>query len=280
MTEKSYTTPLGIITYWTNAPVQDAPALVFLPGLTADRHLFDRQVEALRGEFNLLVWDAPGHAASRPFELSFSLEDEARWLHDILLRESIAKPVIIGQSNGAYIAQAYLQLYPEDASALVSIDSAPLKRKYYSSAVLWMLRHTESMYRMYPWKALAHYGSRGCSETGYGRALMKDTILSYTKEEYCSLVSYGYRLLAEAIEKDLPYDIPCPALLICGEKDKAGVTRRYNRLWSDREGLPIRWLPGAGHNSNTDCPEITNSLIREFVRGGASMTRSGNDFWR
>ena len=40
---------------------------------------------------------------------------------------------------------------------------------------------------------------------------------------------FGYRMLAEAIKADLPYHISCPALLICGEKDKAGSAKNYNK---------------------------------------------------
>lgn len=67
------------------------------------------------------------------------------------------------------------------------------------------------------------------------------------------------------IEADLPYDIACPCLLLCGEKDKAGDTRKFNRKWSAGEGLPIEWIPGAGHNSNTDQPEMVNQLISAFI---------------
>ena len=45
------------------------------------------QVEAFEKEFNILTWDAPGHASSRPFRLDFSLMDKAVWLHGILENE-------------------------------------------------------------------------------------------------------------------------------------------------------------------------------------------------
>ncbi len=48
-------------------------------------------------------------------------------------------------------------------------------------------------------------------------------------EEYARLAGFGYRMLAEAIKADLPYRISCPALLICGEKDKAGSAKSYNK---------------------------------------------------
>ena len=67
--------------------------------------------------------------------------------------------------------------------------------------------------------------SRGCAETDYGQNLMRKMMMSYDSDpkEYARLAGFGYRMLAEAIKADLPYHISCPALLICGEKDKRCV---------------------------------------------------------
>jgi len=83
--------------------------------------------------------------------------------------------------------------------------------------------------------------------------------------EYARLAGFGYRILAEAIKADLPYHISCPALLICGEKDKAGSAKSYNKKWHQREGLPLKWIKNAGHNSNTDQPDEVNRLIEKFI---------------
>ena len=71
--------------------------------------------------------------------------------------------------------------------------------------------------------------------------------------------------MAEAIEENLPYEVNCPALLICGEKDKAGSCIRYSKAWHKNIGIRLEWIKDAGHNSNTDKPEIVNRLIEEFV---------------
>ena len=99
MTEHIYETKSGSIHYWTNDIKPDRITLVMLPGLTADHHLFNRQVKAFSGQYNVLAWDAPGHGKSRPFKLDFTLMDKSRWLHEILEREQITKPVLIGQST-------------------------------------------------------------------------------------------------------------------------------------------------------------------------------------
>ena len=263
--EKSYVTDKGVIRYWVGERSSSALTLVFLPGLTADHRLFDRQIEFFEPRCNVLAWDAPGHAASRPFELSFSLADKARWLHGILAIEGVEHPILVGQSMGGYVSQAFIQQFPGETTGFVCIDSAPLKREYYTAAELWLLKNITPVYKAYPRKALLRDGARGCSTTEYGQSLMKSFIESYDHEEYCRLAGHGYRILAEAVELGLPYEIDCPALLICGEKDAAGSTKRYNREWEKRSGLPLAWIEGAGHNSNTDRPDEVNALIAAFT---------------
>ena len=267
MNERSYTTDKGAIRYWISDPVPGAKTLVFLPGLTADHHLFDKQVEYFEPRCNVFVWDAPGHAASRPFELSFSLADKARWLHEILAVEGVEQPVLVGQSMGGYVSQAFMQYFPGEAKGFVCIDSAPLQREYYTAAELWLLKRMTPVYRLYPHKALVHDGVKGCATTEYGQALMKATWDEsvYDHEYFCALAGHGFGILAEAIELELPYEIDCPTLLICGEKDAAGSTRRYNREWTKKTGFPLVWIEGAGHNSNTDRPDEVNALIAEFA---------------
>ena len=263
--EKVYATPSGDIHYWITAGEPEKSWLVFLPGLTADHHLFDQQIPAFPA-YNRLTWDAPGHAASRPFALNFSMDDMARYLHEILEAEGIQNPVLIGQSLGGYIAQCYLAMYPGTVSGFVSIDSAPLSRKYFSSWELALLKDTRWMYEMIPWKLLLKWGISGTSQTPYGRELMAKTWAVYDRERYLDLTVHGYRILAEAVEARPEYRIDCPALLLCGEKDAAGSAKSYNRRWAKIDGLPLHWLAGAGHNSNTDAPEEVNRLIGEFSK--------------
>ena len=269
MREKIYETDGGPIHYWIGeGAAQEAPELVFLPGLTADHRLFDRQIEAFEGRYPVFVWDAPGHAASWPFELTFTLADKARWLEEILTRESFRAPVIVGQSMGGYVGQMYAQLYPDRLKGFVSVDSAPLQREYVTAAEIWLLKRMEPVYRHYPWKSLLRSGSNGVATSEYGRRLMREMMLVYDgdRARYAKLAGHGYRMLAEAMEAGLPYRIPCPAVLLCGEKDRAGSCIRYNRAWHEKTGIPLYWIAGAGHNSNTDAPETVNARIEDLIQ--------------
>lgn len=268
MVEKTYSTSCGTIHYWISEQIdKERETLIFLPGLTADHRLFDKQIAYFEGKENIFVWDAPGHAASWPFTLNFTLMDKAKWLNEILETEGIVKPIIIGQSMGGYVGQAYAEQFPEKLKGFISIDSAPLQRQYVTGIEIWLLKRMEPVYRHYPWKSLLKAGSNGVATSAYGRALMHDIMMVYDgdQERYAKLAGHGYRMLAEAMETDLPYKIECPALLICGEKDQAGSCIRYNKAWHKNTGIRLEWIPGAGHNSNTDAPDKVNRLIEEFI---------------
>lgn len=267
MKEKVYQTSCGAIHYWVSIINEDEITLVFLPGLTADHRLFDKQIEYFGKRYNLVVWDAPAHAASWPFRFDFDLFDKAKWIYEILEREKIAKPVIIGQSMGGYVGQAFAQLYPDRLKGFIAIDSAPLQRKYVTAAELWLLKKMEPVYAHYPWKLLLKSGTDGAAVSEYGRKLMREMMLVYDGDQkrYAKISGHGFRILAEAMEKDLPYEITCPALLICGAKDHAGSCIRYNKAWHRDTQIPLHWIEGAGHNSNTDQPERINGLIEGFL---------------
>lgn len=258
-------TPHGKIHYWINHTGDGFPWLVFLPGLSADHTLFDKQIEYFIGKLNCFVWDAPAHGSSRPFSLKFSMEDLAEYLHDIFKMENIEQPILIGQSMGGYISQVYMMQYPGSVSGFVSIDSCSLSRKYYSGWELALLKRTKKMYMSIPWKLLLEWGIAGTSTTEYGRNLMRQMWSGYGREEYCSLADHGFRIVAEAVEARTEYPLGCPVLLIYGQKDGAGSAKRYNRQWTKQDGHKLIWLKKAGHNANTDAPMEVNRLIEEFV---------------
>ena len=55
--ESTYQTPCGTIHYWSSILSLDTTTLVFLPGLTADHRLFDKQVAYFYGNYNCIVRD-------------------------------------------------------------------------------------------------------------------------------------------------------------------------------------------------------------------------------
>ena len=264
-TNKQFPTKHGSIRYWISRADNAKATVVFLPGLTADHRLFELQTAYFCNHYNTLVWDPPGHGISRPFALDFTLMDQAQWLYEILQLEAVTAPFLVGQSMGGYVAQCLISRYPKSVGGFVSIDSAPLQRKYTTTLEIWGLKHCEPIYRLFSWNALLASGTTGCAQTQYGQTLMNAMMNEYDKESYCALAGHGSRMLGEAMAADLPYTIDCPALLLCGELDGAGSAKRYNRRWAKDTGFPLVWIENAGHNANADDPRTVNRLIEQFI---------------
>ena len=268
MTEKTYETPCGVIHYWVDQGAEQmGPPLAFLPGLLEDHRLFAKQLACFAGRYPLFVWDAPGHAASRPFELTFALPDKAKWLEEIFAQEGIERPVVIGHSMGGCVGQLYALGFPQKIKGLIAIDSVPLRKEYASAPERWFLKRTEPVFRHYPWKSFLKVGTRGVATSEYGRELMREMLLTYDgdQEGFAKLGGHGFRIMEAAMEENLLKELPCPTLLICGEQDRVGLCAQYNRAWHEKTGIPIVWIEGAGHNASADEPERVNRLIQDFV---------------
>ena len=77
------------------------------------------------------------------------------------------------------------------------------------------------------------------------------------------LAAAGYRILSEQLSGET-HAPDCPVLLICGKKDRQ-ITNIYSRKWAAEAKLHVHWVEGAGHNANTDRPDIVNDLIETFL---------------
>ena len=262
--EQSLQTEKGSVIYWKSDNwKKDADTIFFLHGLTADHTMFDRQTPYFEKEYNVIVWDAPGHAQSRPFK-DFDYADVAEYINSILDECDVKRVFLAGQSLGGMHAQAFIKRYPDRAKGLISIDSTPYGFDYYSKFDIWILKQVEWMFNLYPLRAMKKAMSKQVSVTQEAYDNMMESLLPYGKKEICHLVGMSY---AGFLEDNCNLEIPCPVLLILGEKDKTGKVMQYNKAWAEKTGYPLKIVKDAAHNVNVDRPDEVNAYIREFMEG-------------
>lgn len=262
MLEKICQTPRGDVHCWVSDLETSRPTLAFLHGLTASHALFDRQVEYFEGKYNLIVWDAPAHGKSRPYD-GFDYPNAAEVLKSILDAEGIEKAVLVGQSAGGFVAQSFYKLYPDAVLGIVTIGTCPCGPSYYSASDLFWLRQNKWMFKMYPDKTLRRTMAKMCADTERARENMLSMLAVYPKAELTRLMYIGF---AGFISEICEMDIKCPVWLMVGEHDKTGKVMAYNKAWHEREGFPLHIIENAAHNANDDKPEAVNMLIERFVR--------------
>lgn len=251
----------GNIVYWKSDLFDSSrDTLFFLHGLTANHTMFEQQFPFFEKTCNIIAWDAPAHGESRPYS-GFTYEKAAHGMKRILDECGVPSAVLVGQSMGGFIAQAFICRYPEMARAFVAIDSTPYG-DYYSKSDVWWLRQIEWMSKLYPERLLKSSMAKQNACTEIGRLNMASMIEGYGKAELCHLMGVGY---AGFLDDNRACVIPCPVLLIVGEKDHTGKVRTYNRQWANRTGYPLVWVPDAAHNANVDNPAAVNEEIMRFI---------------
>lgn len=251
----------GKIAYWISDNfVSDKDTLFFLHGMTADHTMFEQQFFYFERDFNIITWDAPAHGESRPYS-AFSYESAANAMYQIIDKCGVSKVILIGQSMGGFIAQSFIQRYPEIVKGFVAIDTCPFG-DYYSKSDTWWLRQIEWMSNLFPDNLLKKSIAKQVAVTEYGQKNMLQMIEIYGKRELCHLMGIGY---AGFLKDNCELRISCPVVLLVGEKDNTGKVRAYNKEWARRTGNKLIWIPNAAHNSNVDNPETVNSHIKFFL---------------
>lgn len=261
MTEKVFHTENGNVFYYVGGNPSAKETLVFLPGLTADHTLFDKQIPYFEKQYRLVSWDAPAHGKSRPYS-GFSYQKAADHLYAILEKELIREAVLIGQSAGGFTAQTLLKYHPEPIKAFVAIDSCPFGYGYYSRGDLWWLEQIEWMAALYPYGILKKALIKSCGRHPETRGNMAAALAPYSKKELCRLMGIGF---AGFLTENCDLQINCPTFIIAGEHDRTGKVLQYCKEWNQKTGFPLYIVPNAAHNSNFDNDAAVNEAILCFL---------------
>lgn len=117
---------VGTLTLDDSGPDKERPALVLLPGLTFDRHIWAPIVDVLRTRDPLrrvVAVDLPGHGDS-PAQPPHDLARVAKLLHDALQTADVQAPVVVGHSISGALATLYAARFK--TSGVVNVDQPPI----------------------------------------------------------------------------------------------------------------------------------------------------------
>lgn len=103
----------------------EEPTLVYLPGLTANAHLFSGVAQAgLTPRFRILGLDLRGRGSSDKPESGYTMADHAADLIGVLDAEGIAKATLVGHSFGGLLSMYMAATHPDRVERIVIIDAA------------------------------------------------------------------------------------------------------------------------------------------------------------
>ena len=254
--------------------MQERPTLVLLhggPGL--DHSSFKGELGQLRDEMQLVYVDHRGNGRSdRSTPEHWNLDpwgDDVRGLCDAL---GIERPIVMGQSFGGFVAQAYAARHPGHAAGLVFSSTSPAFSRERNLAVFERLGgpdataaaaafYTDPSPATLPdflTKCMPLYNTHFSDPDGMSRTEMQlDVLLHFFREEYPTT-----NLLPGLA------NVRCPTLVLGGEDDPTTPIEDQVDIAAalPADLVEFHRFADCGHGAYRDQPDTAIPILRDFVR--------------
>lgn len=229
--------------------------IIFIHGFTLDHRMWRPQVVALNESYRTVTYDIRGFGQSSIPVGPYTHYDD---LLALLNHLKIAKAHLVGLSMGGGIASAFTILHPDRVASLALIDS---DLHGYRSTVDWSVHADEVGVDRAKANWLAH--------DVFAQTRMNEPVT----QELTKIVSNysGWHWLhrdpgSRIDTRKRLHGISCPTLVIVGEKDLSYFHDIAKFICEHIPQARLEIVPGVGHMSNMEAPEICNELIKENAR--------------
>jgi pimeloyl-ACP methyl ester carboxylesterase len=242
------------------------PALMLVHGFVGDgRSTWGGQIEALRNEFTVVAWDAPGAGDSSEVPEWFRLPDYADCLAAFVRALGLTRPHFVGLSFGAALLLELFRRHPTVPQTLVLASAyagwaGSLTPDEAEQRLRFCLRVSDLAPRQFAEAMLPSMFSGSAPEE----------VVSQFAASVCAFSRSGFRVMArssaEADLRDVLASVDVPTLLLYGDADVRAPKRIAEALRSSIPASRLVFLPGVGHVASVEAPERFSREVRDFLR--------------
>ncbi len=253
-------TRLNVVQTSTDRP----ETVVLIHAVGYDLTYWDRQIEALREEYNVVAFDLPGHGGSPGAPENWSFDHAATIVAE-LIEETSPRPVhLVGISFGGMIAQCTTLARPDLVRSLTLIGSA----SHFPEEVQRGMRARAQTVRAGGMAAVVQSSLERwfTSET---RMQRPDIIGRVTKtllaDDPVTHAAIWDVIATLDIHGRLP-EIQCPTLILVGERDPSTPPSVARELSRAILGAEMVIIPDASHIVTVEAPTAVNEALKAFLK--------------
>jgi pimeloyl-ACP methyl ester carboxylesterase len=245
------------------------PPVVLLHGFPLSREMWAEQLSALGSTYRVIAPDLRGHGESPAPEGTYTMDDMADDVIELLNRLHIDVPIVLGGlSMGGYVALSLVAQYPKRVRALMLLDTragadtpeAAANRETTARAALEANSAAAVVAVMVP--------KLFCKKTLEERPERVEPLRSAMERTTARGIAGALRGMAVRPDRrgDLAR-IAVPTLVLVGQEDVITPPAESRTMADAIPNARFQVIPDAGHLAPYENYAAANSVILEFLKG-------------
>ena len=243
-----------------------SPAIALLHGIGSGSGSWAHMLSYFEDHYRVLAWDAPGYN----FSTSLSGENPgasgyARALDDFLSSLEVIPRIIVGHSLGAMIAGAYAAEANPSFPVLILADPANGYGREPPKVRAEKLAYRLNMVRELGPDGMAEKRSKNLLST-----FATTDALELVKWNMRKVTSHGYEqasnTLVDGNLSGRAQEYRGRVLVLCGGEDHVTPVEACREVAKAYSDAPFTVLPGLGHASYVEGPELFNTVVEDFLK--------------
>ncbi|MCR9080935.1 MAG: alpha/beta hydrolase [Cyclobacteriaceae bacterium] len=244
--------------------------VVFSHGLLWSHKMFDAQIDELAKSYRVIAYDHRGQGQSEvkePFDMETVAEDAAALIEKL----DLAKVHFVGLSMGGFVGMRLAARRPDLVKSLTlletSANSEPVenlpKYKTLNGIVKWLGVIPPVANKVMP----IMFAQSWLNNKSNSEAIKKwkKELRSNKKTITGPVEGVIYR---KGVEAELGA-IKCPTMIVVGDEDVATKPEKAKFIQMGIAGSRLHMIPGAGHSSCIEKPEVVNQLLKDWLSENA-----------
>lgn len=252
------------VSYIDEGPT-NSPTIIFIHGFPLNKLMWEKQIEILKENYRVIVYDIRGHGNTDVGNDNFSIELFVNDLLSLMDTLNIDKTILCGFSMGGYIALNAIENYPERFNALLLCDTnctddIPEAKEKRMKAIESIKGKGLEQYAEESLKKL--FAPISFSKHIEEIAIVKEMIMKTSKQ---SLYKTLHALTERKETCTKLHQIKVPVLIIVGKEDEITPPDVALLMHGKIKGSIIHIIDHAGHLSNMENSGEFNNHLTGFL---------------
>ena len=240
--------------------------IVFSHGLLWSGRMFAAQVEHLKSRYRVITFDHRGQGQSEVTDTGYDMDTLTGDAVALIKALNLAPCHFAGLSMGGFLAMRIAARHPELVKSIILMETSALPEPKENLPKYNLLNTIVKLLGTRPVK-------NATMKIMFGQKFLNDAGRKSLRDYWVSELLKNKRTITRAVvgvttrkgvEEELA-NIKCPTLIIVGDQDVATVPDKARFIHSKIPQSKLVIIPGAGHSSSIEEPELVNEAIDGFL---------------